>query len=105
MFVGYCNLALVLAEMGRYDEAVDRYQQALRLDPDSHPIRERIGPVLFKASHAAIVAASSEGQDGEVRSETERTTLRLRALDCLRYGLNLATQCQRERKTLSWSPS
>jgi Flp pilus assembly protein TadD len=59
--VGHTNLAIALQDLGRFDEAIQHFQEAVRLDPDN--------PVALHNLAAALQASGDlEGAESHYRA-------------------------------------
>ncbi|HEX4488772.1 MAG TPA: tetratricopeptide repeat protein [Terriglobales bacterium] len=80
------NLGVLLAHLGRYDEAVGEYKQATELDPNNSGILLNLGLAYYKSGRISeAVPAFSRAR--ELNPDNSQTTLLL--ADCyLRLGQN-----------------
>lgn len=74
LVAAHANLGVVLANLGRFDDAIREYEIALAEAPDSPPLRLDLGLAYYKkgdfAAAAAQFAALHKDQPGDVRIAT-----------------------------------
>jgi serine/threonine-protein kinase len=99
--LAHINLGSVLGKSGQPKEAAEHFQQALRLDPKSALAQVGLSAAIFDALEAAADQGPWKGR----LDESERTRLRLQALDWLRTYLELAIKLQDSGERASWSPA
>src|SRR5207237_4414283 len=83
----------------RLEEAIDHFQQALRIEPQSALVQGWLRTSLYAAARAAIRPAAGEG------SEAGRADKRRQALAWLRTNLELTTKLRNDGKVVGSSLS
>ena len=90
---------------GRLEEAIDHFQQALRLDPKLAVAQVGLSAIISDATRTALRAAAGQDSEKGRLDESERTRLRLQALGWLRAYLELAIRLQDSGERTGWSPA
>jgi tetratricopeptide (TPR) repeat protein len=86
-------------------EAIDHFQQALRLDPKLAVDRTGLSDYLADATRTAVRAAAGQYPEKSPLDESARTQWRLRALGWLRAYLELAIKLEDSGERAGWSPA
>src|SRR5262249_51893538 len=82
------------------DEAIDHFQQAVRLDPKLAGAQTALGRTLYDAARAAIRDGAGQGAEEGRLGEPERADKRRQALAWLRANLELTTKMLNEGKAM-----
>lgn len=106
---GHNGLAILFADLGRYDEAIDEFRNAVALAPDSVSFRNNLGYALMlagKNGEAVSVLRSAAQLDPEhvrVRENLELALARREAIEPVTEGG--AVDAEREEQSAEASPA
>jgi tetratricopeptide (TPR) repeat protein len=90
---------------GRLEEAIDHFQQALRLNPKLAVAQVGLSAIISDATGTALRAAAGQDSKRGRLDESVRMRMRLQALGWLRAYLELAIRLQGSGERTAWSPA